>query len=159
MVRQFCNVTNRGNLLALFKRFCKVNAVLVVDADGTEALLVTMQFLVMQRAEAGESKHVLLLLHQVHHLYVLADYLGLEAMMVPSHDVINIAGPSLVAGLPVCIEFLQICLVECNCPTAAKLIKNSDVRKFDNNYLCEKERKKAIYPKSAEVFLMRNIGT
>jgi len=106
MVRQFCDVTNRNNLLALLHALGELDAVLVIDADGTESLLVAVQLLVVQRAEADKSEHVLLLLHQVHHFHVLADNLGLEAM-------------TFVAGLPVCIEFLQICLAESNYHTAS----------------------------------------
>ena len=82
MVRQFCDVTNRGNLLASFHAFGELNAVLVVDPDRRDTLLVAMQLLVVQGAVLGQSQNILLLLHQVDDFDVLADNLRLKTVML-----------------------------------------------------------------------------
>ena len=93
MVRQICDVTNGGNLLARFHAFGELDAVLVVDADGRCAFLIAVQFLVVQGAVFGQSQNILLLFHQVDDLDVLADNLGLEPVF-------------LVTGLALRVEFL-----------------------------------------------------
>ena len=93
MVRQICDVTNGGNLLACFHAFGELDAVLVVDADRRCAFLVAVQLLVVQGAVFGQSQNILLLFHQVDDLDELTDNLKLKAVM-------------LVARLTPCVEFL-----------------------------------------------------
>lgn len=93
MVRQICDVTNGGNLLARFHAFSELDAVLVVDSDGRNAFLVAVQLLVVQGAVFGQSQNILQLFHQVDDLDVLAQNLGLEPVF-------------LITGLALRVEFL-----------------------------------------------------
>ena len=90
MIRQFYNIADSDTFR--FARF-ELNAVLVVDADGGNALFVAMQFFIVQGAIFGQSQNILLLLHQVDNLDILVNYLWLKPML-------------FVIGFALCIEFL-----------------------------------------------------